>query len=181
MQRSVTVLIAATLAAALTACGGGKQSSSTSTTANASPAVPAAASPAATAAAMKGAMHAPKTMVPMKGHVAMSSAQNIEMGSKVYATNCSSCHQANGKGMTGTFPPLAGNAVVTGPADKVMDIVKNGLSGAITVNGGKFNGQMPAWKSTLSNDDIAAVISYIRNSWGNKASTVTAAQVAAAK
>jgi mono/diheme cytochrome c family protein len=102
-------------------------------------------------------------------------------GSKVYTTNCSSCHQANGKGQPGVFPPLAGNAVVTGPADKVIHIVKNGLSGKITVNGATYNGQMPAWKGTLSDSDIASVITYIRSSWGNKASAVTASQVTSTK
>jgi mono/diheme cytochrome c family protein len=102
-------------------------------------------------------------------------------GAKVYTTNCSSCHQANGKGQPGVFPPLAGNPVVTGDASKVIHIVKNGLSGKISVNGTTYNGQMPAWKSTLSDADIASVITYIRSSWGNKAGAVTAAQVTAAK
>ncbi len=102
-------------------------------------------------------------------------------GQKVFTTNCSSCHQANGKGQPGVFPPLAGNATVTGPADKVVTIVKNGLNGKISVNGATYNGQMPAWKGTLSDSDIASVITYIRSSWGNKASAVTTSQVSAAK
>lgn len=111
----------------------------------------------------------------------MAGAASAAAGQKVYTTNCSSCHQANGKGQPGVFPPLAGNATVTGPADKVISIVKNGLSGKITVNGTTYNGQMPAWKGTLSDGDIASVVTYIRSSWGNKASAVTAAQVTAAK
>ena len=97
-------------------------------------------------------------------------------GAAVYSTNCSSCHQSDGKGAIG--PPLAGNALVTGNPAKVIHIVKNGLTGTISVNGKTFNGQMPAWKGTLSNNDIAGVITYIRSSWGNKASAVTTAQVA---
>lgn len=111
----------------------------------------------------------------------MAGAGASAAGQKVYATNCSSCHQATGKGQPGVFPPLAGNPVVTGDASKVIHIVKNGLSGKITVNGAAYNGQMPAWKGTLSDGDIAAVVSYIRTSWGNKASTVTASQVTSAK
>jgi mono/diheme cytochrome c family protein len=111
----------------------------------------------------------------------MTGGASAAAGMKVFTTNCSSCHQANGKGQPGVFPPLAGNAVVTGPADKVITIVKNGLSGKITVNGATYNGQMPAWKGTLSDSDIASVITYIRSSWGNKASAVTPAQVTAAK
>jgi mono/diheme cytochrome c family protein len=101
-------------------------------------------------------------------------------GAQVYSQNCSSCHQANGQGNT-AFPPLAKNPVVTGPPATVIHIVKNGLTGPVKVNGKTFNGQMPAWKGQLSDGDIAAVISYVRTSWGNKASAVTPAQVTATK
>lgn len=97
-------------------------------------------------------------------------------GASVYNAQCSSCHQSDGKGAIG--PPLAGNPVVTGDPKKVIHIVKNGLTGTIVVNGKTFNGQMPAWKTQLSNADIASVISFIRSSWGNNASAVTSAQVA---
>ena len=180
MQRPGTVVAIAALAAlALVACSGGKSSSSTTTTTttttqNASPAAspttamsPAAASPAATSA---GAM---KT--------AMTGTASAAAGEKVYTTNCSSCHQANGKGQPGVFPPLAGNAVVTGPAGTVIHIVKAGLNGKIVVAGTTYNGQMPAWKGTLSDSDIASVVTYIRSSWGNKASAVTTAQVTSTK
>lgn len=100
-------------------------------------------------------------------------------GAKVFTTNCSSCHQATGKGVEGTFPPLAGNPVVTGDPTKVIGIVKNGLSGKIEVAGHTYNGMMPAWGQQLSDADIAAVITYVRSSWGNKASAVTVAQVKA--
>lgn len=102
-------------------------------------------------------------------------------GASVYATNCSSCHQASGQGVSGTFPPLAGNSVVTGPATAVIRIVKAGLKGAISVKGTTYNGEMPAWSPSLSTNDIAAVVSYVRSSWGNHAGPVTAAQVAATK
>jgi mono/diheme cytochrome c family protein len=101
-------------------------------------------------------------------------------GAQIFSTNCASCHQANGQG-NAAFPPLAKNPVVTGPATKVIHIVKYGLNGAVTVNGKTFNGQMPAWKGTLSDGDIASVITYIRSSWGNNAPAVTAAQVSAVK
>jgi mono/diheme cytochrome c family protein len=96
-------------------------------------------------------------------------------GASVYNTNCSSCHQSDGKG--GIGPPLAGNPFVTGMAGKVIHVVKNGLSGTIQVDGKSYSGNMPAWKGTLSNDDIASAVSYIRSSWGNKASAVTSAEV----
>ncbi len=100
-------------------------------------------------------------------------------GATVYQTNCSSCHQASGQGLAGTFPPLAGNPVVTGSAAPVIHIVKDGLTGQISVKGGTYTGQMPAWGQTLSNADIAAVLTYVRSAWGNAASAVTPAQVAA--
>jgi len=102
-------------------------------------------------------------------------------GAKIYSSNCASCHGATGAGLSGTFPPLAGNPMVTGDPTKVIVIVDNGLHGAITVNGQTYNGVMPAWKSSLKPDEVAAVVTYIRSSWGNKASAVTEAQVKAAK
>jgi mono/diheme cytochrome c family protein len=103
-------------------------------------------------------------------------------GAKVFSTNCSSCHGAQGQGLPGAFPPLANNPTVTGDANKVVGIVLDGLHGSITVGGSTYNGQMPAWKGTLSNADIADVVTYIRGSLGNnKASAVTTAQVAGFK
>jgi len=103
-------------------------------------------------------------------------------GAKVFSTNCASCHGAQGTGLPGTFPPLAGNAIVTGYANKVIGIVLNGLHGSISVNGQTYNGMMPPWKGTLSNKDVADVVTYIRGSLGsNKASAVTEAQVAGYK
>ena len=87
----------------------------------------------------------------------------------------------SGQGVPGTFPPLAGNDTVNGDASKVIHIVKFGLTGKIDVGGTTYNGMMPAWGQQMSNDDIAKAITYIRSSWGNKASAVTEADVAAAK
>jgi ubiquinol-cytochrome c reductase cytochrome b subunit len=103
-------------------------------------------------------------------------------GAKVFAANCSSCHGASGQGVPGSFPPLANNPVVTGDANKVVGILLGGLHGSISVNGTTYNGQMPAWKGTLSNKDIADVITFIRTSLGNnKASPVSEAQVSGYK
>jgi cbb3-type cytochrome c oxidase subunit III len=103
------------------------------------------------------------------------------VGAKVYSENCSSCHGATGGGTAGVFPPLAGNPMVVGSPDKVIAAVKSGLTGATTVNGKSYNGSMPAWKSKLSNAEIADVITYIRSSWGNTAGAVTEAKVAGSK
>lgn len=191
MQKSVPImLIAATAALALVACagGGGKNSSSTTTTTTTTQSSPgasptAAMSPGAspTAAMSPGASPTALATTMTSGKMVGAAAGGSAAGQKVYSTNCSSCHQANGKGSPGVFPPLAGNPVVTGDSSKVIHIVKNGLSGKISVNGATFNGQMPAWKGTLSDADIAAVITYVRSSWGNKASAVTASQVTSTK
>jgi cbb3-type cytochrome c oxidase subunit III len=101
-------------------------------------------------------------------------------GASIFASKCATCHQATGKG-TSVYPPLAGNPHVTAddPSAMIATIV-NGRHEPITVNGAGYNNQMPSWKGTLSNYDIAAVATYVRNSWGNKAPGVTEAQVAAA-
>lgn len=116
---------------------------------------------------------------PSGGPAATIAAQGP--GAKVYAANCSSCHGAVGTGTPGAFPPLAGNAYVTGSATPVIHTLLYGLNGAVKVNGATYNGMMPAWKGNLSNKDIADVITFIRSSWGNKAAAVTEAQVAAVK
>ena len=77
-------------------------------------------------------------------------------GEKIYAANCVACHQANGKGVPGAFPALDASPVVLGPKGPNIDILLNGKNA------------MPAWKSVLSDTDIAAVITYTRNSWSNK-------------
>lgn len=80
-----------------------------------------------------------------------------QRGEKVYTANCAVCHQPNGKGVAGAFPALDGSAVVTGPKDAQLHLVLNGKNA------------MPAWKGVLSDTDIAAAITYTRNSWSNKA------------
>jgi ubiquinol-cytochrome c reductase cytochrome b subunit len=99
-------------------------------------------------------------------------------GQAVYSQNCSSCHGAAGAGTPPNFPPLAGNAFVTGDPKQVILTVLNGKTGAIQVNGATYNGQMPPWKSSLSSKDIANVVTYIRSALGtNRASAVTTADV----
>jgi ubiquinol-cytochrome c reductase cytochrome b subunit len=119
--------------------------------------------------------------MPSAGAPAAASATNGN-GAKVFSANCSSCHGAQGQGVPGTFPPLANNPAVTGDPNSVIGIVLAGLHGSTTVSGQTYNGMMPAWKGTLSNKDVADVITYIRGSLGNnKASAVTEAQVASHK
>jgi len=92
-------------------------------------------------------------------------------GGKVFATNCAVCHQATGKGVAGAYPALDGSALVAGPKQVQIHLVLNGKN------------VMPSWKSILSDTDIAAVITYTRNSWSNKSqeNIVQPAEVLAAR
>ncbi len=110
---------------------------------------------------------------------ASSAAAHEPSGASVYAADCASCHQINGEGSPGAFPPLAGNPVVTGDPARVIHIVKYGLSGPLQVAGKQYAGMMPAWSPQISDAEIAAAITYIRSSWGNSATSVTADRVSA--
>ena len=100
----------------------------------------------------------------------------VARGEKVYAANCVACHQANGKGVPPAFPPLDGSKVATGPVAAHIDTVLNGVS-----KNGVATAMVP-WKGTLSVTDIAAVVTYERNAWGNHTGdAVQPSVVAAAK
>jgi mono/diheme cytochrome c family protein len=106
-----------------------------------------------------------------------ATAGGAAAGATVYTANCAGCHGATGMGQPGVFPPLANNPVVTGPADKVIPILLNGLQTKITVNGADYAGAMPAWKGNLTDAQIAQVLTYVRSAWVNKAGPITTAQV----
>ncbi|MEZ4377202.1 MAG: cbb3-type cytochrome c oxidase subunit II [Gemmatimonadales bacterium] len=99
-------------------------------------------------------------------------------GAIVYDTRCSSCHQPAGQGLPGAFPPLAGDPVVQAEdPTRHVEIVLFGLSGA-SIEGTAYVSPMPAWGTSLSDDEIAAVVNHERSSWGNAAPPVTAEFVA---
>jgi len=104
-------------------------------------------------------------------------------GKGVFASNCSGCHGDKGQGAPNLAPPLAKNSYVTAKDPKaVIHTVLAGMHGPIKVNGKPWgDGTMPPWKGSLTNAQIAAVITYMRSSWGNKASAVTEKQVASTK
>jgi cbb3-type cytochrome c oxidase subunit III len=121
-----------------------------------------------------------KAPIVSEEQVAGASAPSGLSGAQIFATKCAGCHQAHGQG-TESIPPLAGNPAVTASEPKLMiATVVNGHSGPLTVNGKVYNGKMPTWSGQLSNADIAAVVTYVRSAWSNKASGVTEQQVAAA-
>tara|TARA_B100000989_G_scaffold9126_1_gene6239 strand:- start:2734 stop:3489 length:756 start_codon:yes stop_codon:yes gene_type:complete len=105
----------------------------------------------------------------------------FDRGAKVYRNQCAQCHQADGNGVLGVYPPLVASNWVTGHPQVVSRILINGLNGPILVKGSNYNGNMPAFGSSglaLSDKDIAGVITYIRQEWGNSASEVTEATIA---
>lgn len=102
----------------------------------------------------------------------------MELGETVYKRNCQACHQANGQGL-GAAPPLAGSEWVGGSPERLSAIVLYGVSGQIEVQGKTYQGAMPSFKGKLSDEELAAVASYVRNSWGNSAEPVSSELVKA--
>lgn len=97
-------------------------------------------------------------------------------GEEVYMHNCMDCHQ-DGKGVPGTAPALDGAPWVKGDKGRLIRIVLHGLTGEIEVSGEVYNGVMPAWRNLLSDEEIAAVLTYIRTAWSNDAGPVLPADV----
>lgn len=94
-------------------------------------------------------------------------AKSIANGKNVYANNCINCHMENGKGMEGAFPPVAKSDFLKRPPKDLINVILKGQSGEIKVNGVMYNLMMPA-QDYLSDEEIADVLNYINNSWGNK-------------
>ena len=103
-------------------------------------------------------------------------AERIKRGEAVYGANCTGCHQAAGAGLPGGVPPLAKSDYLNADKARTIRVVTGGLSGPITVNGQSFDGIMPPWD--LSDEDIANVLTYVYNNWGNAMFDVTAEEVA---
>jgi mono/diheme cytochrome c family protein len=101
--------------------------------------------------------------------------ESMKRGEQVYITNCVSCHMDNGKGIEGAFPPLAQSDYLMADTHRAIKQIKNGVEGEMTVNGVTYFGVMPA--QDLDEKQLADVMNYIRNSWGNKGNLVTIADV----
>ena len=93
--------------------------------------------------------------------------ESISRGQQVYLASCMSCHMENGEGVEGAFPPLVKTDYVTGNTKTLINIILHGQTGEIKVNGHSYNMDMPA-QAHLSDEEVADVANYIRNSWGNK-------------
>jgi nitrite reductase (NO-forming) len=101
---------------------------------------------------------------------------SIKRGKEVYAVECLACHMESGEGLAGVYPPLAKADYLKKPVSHLIEIVLKGQEGEITVNGSKYNTPMAA-QGYLVDEKIADVLNYVRNSWGNKGSAVTPADV----
>lgn len=117
------------------------------------------------------------TEIPQQHSGVQSSITN---GKKVYTKYCLTCHQADGSGVPNMTPPLIQTSFVSGDKEKLINIVLNGLKN-VDIDDQTYNNAMPALGSVLKDQEIADVLSYVRNSFGNKASAVTLAEVKAAR
>jgi mono/diheme cytochrome c family protein len=100
-------------------------------------------------------------------------------GATVYAQSCAACHQPDGRGVPGAFPPLAGSEWVNGDEKTVVRIALLGIQGPISVGGAAYDGMMPSWRDSLDDTQIAAVLSHVRSQWGNQAPAIQPQTVAA--
>jgi nitrite reductase (NO-forming) len=110
---------------------------------------------------------------------AASKAERIARGGRTYASTCAACHQAEGQGVAMAFPPLARSDYLNADKNRAIAAVLFGLTGQVTVNGQQFNSVMPALG--MSDDDVANVLTYVYNKWGNAAFDVTPDEVAAVR
>lgn len=103
--------------------------------------------------------------------------QQIADGKQIYGQTCFACHQSEGQGIPNAFPPLAKSDYLNADTNRAISTVIHGLTGEITVNGAKFNSVMTS--QNLKDQEIADVLTYVYNSWGNNKTRVTAEQVKA--
>ena len=105
-------------------------------------------------------------------------AARVPQGENLYVQHCASCHGQQGTGVGGAFPPLAGAEWVTGDEDTAIRILLHGLQGRIEVDGRSYSNVMPAFGRRLSDEEVAALLSFVRSAWGNEAEGVSPQDVA---
>lgn len=106
---------------------------------------------------------------------AKTKADRVKLGEAIYNNNCAACHQTTGVGVPQAFPPLAKSDYLLNGKAPTIKAVTGGLQGKLVVNGNEYNGVMPAW--TLSDEEVANVLTYIYSSWGNSGDEVTPEEV----
>jgi mono/diheme cytochrome c family protein len=119
----------------------------------------------------------PAARAPGEAAPAAAAVDPMVLGSRVY-NNCRACHQADGSGVPATYPPLAGAERVLARPDTLARIVLHGLEGPVVVRGNPYNNAMPPWRH-LTDEQLAAVLTYVRASFGNDAPPVDPELVAA--
>ena len=122
---------------------------------------------------------------PEVGPVADASAsleeQAEQLGKPIYDTQCAQCHQANGQGIPGSFPPLTQTEWVLGDKGRLVRLLLNGMQGRLEVEGEVYNGAMILPSPSLTDEQIAAVLTYVRQHFGNDADAVTPDEVASVR
>ncbi len=103
--------------------------------------------------------------------------QQVEAGKALFAGTCSACHQSNGEGLPGVFPPLAKSDYFAADPQKLPQVILHGLTGPVTVSGKEFDSVMPPM-SQLTDDEVANISTYVLNSWGNPGGRVTKEEAA---
>lgn len=117
--------------------------------------------------------------VPPPADGAKSKAERIEAGRRLFTSICAACHQPTGRGLPNVFPPLAGSDFLNANKQRAIGIVIHGRQGEVVVNGMKFNNNMPSFP--LTDDNIANVLTYVYNSFGNSGLEVTPEEVKAVR
>jgi len=121
---------------------------------------------------------APRGVAPSPDGV-KSKAERIQIGSHLFASICAACHQSSGLGLPNVFPPLAGSDFLNANKNRAIDIVIHGRQGEVVVNGLKFNSSMPSFP--LTDENIANVLTFVYNSFGNSGLMVTPDEVKAVR
>ncbi len=109
---------------------------------------------------------------------ALTQEDQVQAGQALFAGTCSVCHQANGAGLPGVFPPLAKSDYLAADPKRAMGVVLHGLSGKVTVNGQEYNSVMPPMNQ-LTDDEVANILTYVLNSWGNPGGRISKEEVKA--
>lgn len=129
---------------------------------------------------LQGPPETPSTESPSPTPAVSVAASDVmaDDGEQIYNTRCISCHQMNGQGVPGTFPPLNGTKWVTGDKGRLIRLLLDGMDGRMEVKGRTYSGSMPPWGGALDDEGIAAISTYIRSNFGNEAAPVTPDEVA---
>ena len=108
----------------------------------------------------------------------MTLQEQIDAGKALFSGTCSTCHQPEGQGMAGVFPPLAKSDYIAADPKRVPSVILHGMVGPVKVNGEDYNSNMPPM-SQLTDDEVANISTYVLNSWGNPGGRISKADAAA--